>query len=583
MSQEEPKVGERYQVECVLGEGRFATVYSARDTQAERKVAIKVFHPDLAKKAGGGRRPFLKAKRSDTSVHPAVVPILDRGLTQDGAPFVVMELLRGQTLEQEVRDCGPLAMRRAFEIVEIMLEGLAAIHAKGIVHRNIHPGNIFLVTPDSPGPAARILDLGVAKDLVNHLAVSPDVIGSTSYLAPEFLLKPTKTWTPTVDVFAAGMVFFFMLTGRLPFEKNDTEYGVEAHQKTLLIYRSLDSLPNPAMFVRVLRAVDEVISRAIAIKPEERFRDAAEMRDAFREAKASVNLSLIEGEAPPMAQPARSSHPGEPAPIWPRTTKAKGSTSKQPPKPEHVGTPLAAEPTAAAPERAAGQKPFVLPPPAGAPAGSPPGPPLPKPSEPPPVPDDNEPTLAIPEKQLAQAVGEEPPSSGELLGLEAPATVVDNRIEPPRHPASDIVDIEIEAPPAAEPKAGQSDEFYEPTLTLSEDDLQECSAPSLTCSEPNEGDDVRPTLILENEDEAGAEPAAAPEPAPARDNEADRVTAPVIHPRPPPAKPSNPPRPKPSQRLTSSQRTTLIVLLVAVVVVVTFLAGLFVGQVSCAF
>lgn len=280
---------DRYRVEKQLGVGRFASVYAALDEAEERMVALKVFHEMLAKRAGKRKALRLAAASSIIIDHPAVVPIIDRGQV-GGVPFLVMELLVGRNVETEVLDIGPLKLERCVSIGTVMVEALAAAHDEGIVHRDLNPANVFLLDDGSPAPLVRILDFGVAEDLVDHLAVSPEVVGSTRYLAPEFLLSPVKAWTPAVDVFAAGMVLFLMLTGRLPFDPDEEKDGGDAMEKTILLYQSIGTLPGPAVLSpHVPKPIDEVVSKALCLEPEGRYRDATELLEAFVEAKPSIS------------------------------------------------------------------------------------------------------------------------------------------------------------------------------------------------------------------------------------------------------------------------------------------------------
>lgn len=285
-------IGEVYEVEGLLGQGRFASVYTARHSLADRVVALKVFKSELTKKAGGSRRFLRKARMAADQPHPAIVPIEDRGMGDDGIAYVAMELLAGTTLEATVKKGGPLTVDRSLKVIHVVLEALAAIHEEGHTHRNLNPANVFLTEDESGTESVRILDFGVVQELVDFLAVSPEVVGSTSFLAPEFLLSPNKVWTTSIDVFAAGMVFFYMLTGRLPFNKED-HVGDDPDAKTIGIYGNLSALPGPAyLSPHVPQAIDEVVQIALSVHPEDRFTDASAMLEALREAEAKPSVEM---------------------------------------------------------------------------------------------------------------------------------------------------------------------------------------------------------------------------------------------------------------------------------------------------
>lgn len=281
-------LGDRYRVERLLGTGRFASVYASMDTAKETTVALKVFKVSIEQRTVVGRRFFKRAKSAMVSPHRLVVPITDAGLTPEGTPFLVMEYLEGRTVDLELQARGALPISRSLHIAATMLQGLSAIHAEGSVHRDINPANLFLVDPEFDKPIVRILDLGVAQDLVDHLAVSPSSIGTTRFLAPEILLDPGGAWTPSLDVFAAGMVLFVMLTGRLPF---DRAAYVGSDQNTIDAYKSIYSLPGPSKFApQVPAVIDEVVKKAIAITPSERYLNAQEMVEALESARALANI-----------------------------------------------------------------------------------------------------------------------------------------------------------------------------------------------------------------------------------------------------------------------------------------------------
>jgi len=277
-------VGEVYRLDELLGRGRFASVYAATDTSKDERVALKIFNPDLALKSGGGRRFIRRARVATDQPHPAIVPILERKITKEKIPYMVMELLEGRTLQQEVALRGAFPLEKALRVMRTPLSALAAIHEGGTSHRDVNPCNIFLCGPESPHPSVRLMDYGVAWDLVEHLAVSPDVIGSTSYLAPEFLLNPGKVWTPAIDVFAIGMVLFHVLTADLPFNKTNPAYGNVV--KSIEVYtKGLYDLPGPSAFVSSIPPpIDDVVRKALSVNPKERFLTAGEMLEALESA-----------------------------------------------------------------------------------------------------------------------------------------------------------------------------------------------------------------------------------------------------------------------------------------------------------
>ena len=277
-------LGGVYRLDELLGRGRFASVYAATDTSKDERFALKIFNPDLALKSGGGLRFIRRARVAADQPHPAIVPILERKVTKEKIPYMVMELLEGRNLQQEVEINGALPLEKALRVMRAPMRALAAIHEGGTSHREINPSNIFLCSSDASSNPVRLMDYGVAWDLVEYLAVSPDVLGSTSYLAPEFLLNPSKAWTPAIDVFAIGMVFFYALTADLPFNKTDPIYGDVI--KSIEVYsKGLYDLPGPSAFVpSIPPPIDDVVRKALSVNPKDRFLTAVEMLEALESA-----------------------------------------------------------------------------------------------------------------------------------------------------------------------------------------------------------------------------------------------------------------------------------------------------------
>lgn len=201
----------RYQVRSRIAHGGMATVYLATDTRLDREVALKVMHADLARDADFVGRFIGEAKSVARLSHPNVVGVYDQGA--DGQYlFLAMEYVPGRTLRALLRERGWLPWQEALSVLDPVLAGLAAAHQAGIVHRDVKPENVLITTDGR----VKVVDFGLARAsaAVGNTRAGV-IIGSVSYIAPE---QVTGALTDArTDVYAAGVLLFEMLTGRVPF------------------------------------------------------------------------------------------------------------------------------------------------------------------------------------------------------------------------------------------------------------------------------------------------------------------------------------------------------------------------------
>src|SRR5689334_4401433 len=180
----------QYRVTGVLGEGGMGVVYAAEHTLLGRPAALKLLLPELSSKQDIVQRFFNEARAATAIRHPGIVEIYDFGWTNEGAAYIVMELLQGETLRAR-RARGPMPWSAALAITRQIAGALGAAHAKGIVHRDLKPDNIFLVPdPEVPGgERIKLLDFGIAKlagqAVGQHMTRTGAVIGTPTYMAPE--------------------------------------------------------------------------------------------------------------------------------------------------------------------------------------------------------------------------------------------------------------------------------------------------------------------------------------------------------------------------------------------------------------
>jgi beta-lactam-binding protein with PASTA domain/tRNA A-37 threonylcarbamoyl transferase component Bud32 len=265
----------RYAVTARIAHGGMATVYRATDTRLDREVALKVMHAELARDEEFRHRFIGEAKSVARLSHQNVVAVFDQGA--DG-PFLylAMEFVPGRTLKGLLRDSGRFPPATALEIMAGVLDGLAAAHASGIVHRDVKPENV-LVTADG---RVKVADFGLARALstAGHTRTGL-LIGTVGYVPPEQVTgDPTG---PAGDVYSAGVMLFELLTGRLPFS-GDTPLSIA--------YQHVNSgVPAPSTLVPGIPAtVDQLVLAATARDPAQRPPDAIEFGRAVRRVREGL-------------------------------------------------------------------------------------------------------------------------------------------------------------------------------------------------------------------------------------------------------------------------------------------------------
>jgi len=272
-----PPVPGRYRHLREIGRGGMSVVYQARDTETDRTVAVKILAlpPALSpeQQAALIGRFAREAQAVSQLSHPNIVGITEVG-TWQGTHFLAMEHLEGETLRARL-DRGPLSAAQAQGVVVQIASALDAIHAAGIVHRDVKPANVMLL----PGGAAKLLDFGIARHSDDATITSTGtIIGSPAYMAPEQVLG--QKGTVSSDVWALGVLLYEMLSGRPPFS-GDTIPSV-LYQVTHTAPAPVSGLPGP---------LNKVLRRALAKDPQRRYPDAASLALALREARLQVGAT----------------------------------------------------------------------------------------------------------------------------------------------------------------------------------------------------------------------------------------------------------------------------------------------------
>ncbi|MBX3247663.1 MAG: protein kinase [Myxococcales bacterium] len=281
----------RYLVEQPIGEGGMATVYRARHTLVDRPVAVKIMSPRLARDQSLRERFRREAKNAAALAHPNIIEIYDYGETDDGAVFLVMELLSGAPLADHISR-GALDPGRVASLGLQIAQGLARAHDFEVIHRDLKPENIF-VSQAGPRELVKLLDFGIARSMHDsRLTNAGEIFGTPQYMAPERITSIDAG--PAADLYALGCILFEMLTGRLPFESQELTGFFIAHMQ--------QPPPRPSELApQCPRRLEELILKLLAKKPEERPVDA---HAVIKELQALVPASgpVV---APPVATPSR--------------------------------------------------------------------------------------------------------------------------------------------------------------------------------------------------------------------------------------------------------------------------------------
>jgi len=279
----------RFKVLDELGRGAMGVVYRAEDSALGRTVAIKT----IALTGSAAERDvhearFLQEARAAGSIsHPAIITIYDVGREGDTA-FIAMELVEGRDLREIIRDVS-LMPSRSVAIAADVAEGLAYAHERGIVHRDVKPGNI-MVLPDG---RVKIMDFGIARLHEPTVKTQTGVLlGSPQYMSPEQIVG--QPFDHRADIFSLGLVLYEMLTGAKPFQGEDIP-------ELMFKVANMAATPPSHIAPDLPPVIDYIVARALKKRPDERYASAAEMakdlRDAAKEVSAAESVGLERAEA----------------------------------------------------------------------------------------------------------------------------------------------------------------------------------------------------------------------------------------------------------------------------------------------
>ncbi|HJV21757.1 MAG TPA: protein kinase [Holophagaceae bacterium] len=298
-----------YEILSALGAGGMGEVYKAKDARLDRFVAIKVLPEHLAKHPESLARFEREAKAVAALNHPNITGIFDLG-REGEAVYAVMELLEGQTLRAKLQE-GPLSPRKATELAIQMAQGLAAAHAKGVIHRDLKPDNLWLTTDGR----LKILDFGLAKQLLpqgpssnsflpteamspGHATEQGMILGTMGYMSPEQVRG--EAVDARSDLFSFGTVLFEMLTGKRAFGRDSAADTMAA------ILREEPTLPDASSGRAIPSGLQRILDHCLEKAPARRFHDAQDLAFALESSTGDSGAPVATPAIPPPpAAPAR--------------------------------------------------------------------------------------------------------------------------------------------------------------------------------------------------------------------------------------------------------------------------------------
>jgi serine/threonine protein kinase len=292
-----------YRVESRIGHGGMAVVLRARDEALGRLVALKVLAPTLASDAGFRERFIRESRAAATVDHPHIIPVYAAGEAGE-VLYIAMRYVPGGDLRGLLHREGPLPAGRAGSLLHRVASALDAGHAAGLVHRDVKPGNILIDASFGRDDHPYLADFGLAKAsaATTGLTGSGHFLGTLDYCAPEQISG--KGAVPQTDQYALGCVAYVMLTGSVPFPREEA---------TAILWAHMSEAPPSLTALRpdLPPAVDQVVAKALAKAPEDRYATCGEFSSALRAAFGTQDLPGLPGTRPrPNGTPRQ---PGEPS------------------------------------------------------------------------------------------------------------------------------------------------------------------------------------------------------------------------------------------------------------------------------
>lgn len=322
----------RYEIIDELGHGAMGSVFRARDPKMNRMVALKTILPvALASEQGDEYRQrfFREAHAAGTLAHPGIVTVFDVG-EHKGMPYLVMEFVKGQTLEFALKKGERYTLERVCEIGQQIAEALGYAHRNGVIHRDIKPANILLTSPEVDGEEhPKITDFGVAKLTAGEATTIGQLLGTPAFMPPEQI-----TGAPIdgrADLFSLGVILYWMATGEQPFP---------GESMTTVTYKIVNTEPVPPASLNqtIPPKLESVILKCLAKNPADRYQTGEELAQDLAQLRASAKATSLQATAPLARGTGKSSentfnlHPSLPTQKFSKIKVTGNETPAQPAK-----------------------------------------------------------------------------------------------------------------------------------------------------------------------------------------------------------------------------------------------------------
>jgi len=278
MPESQARIIDKYRVLRILGSGAMGAVYEVEHIYVRKRYALKLINKELAVNPEFRARALRESQASAAIQHENIVDVLDYGETKEGEPYIVMEFLKGRPLTDLIDDEAPMPVPETFRLVIEVLEGLAAAHRAGIIHRDVKPDNIFILEKSRPDhPKIKILDFGISKmrstDANMGLTQTNAVMGTPYYMSLE-QCRGSRDVDNRTDLFSIGVILYQMLTGILPFTGDSFA--------EIILAMAQDERPDLRKIAPHLsESVQDIVERAIAVDRSVRFASAQDMIEAM--------------------------------------------------------------------------------------------------------------------------------------------------------------------------------------------------------------------------------------------------------------------------------------------------------------